>query len=490
MSKLHDNHFRQEFYRLIAYNRDINDGKGERDVTYMLLWAATLVGYGDEVIEILKLFASKGFGYWGDFANFYVYLKKVPMDDYPTAEAAERKETMKGAIVEVIVNQLRNDQRLLIQHQKNAATTKAPSISLAAKWVPSEGKKYDSLAEVIASALFPGKATSETKSLAKYRHLTSTLRSNLNLVESKMSKSEWGAIDPSAIPAKTMKKNRKVFMNSKGSLDEGRVLLAEKLSLLINGKTDKTIKTKGLQFYELIKPYTDGEGLDEVIEAQAKTIIKDMRALVENGSFPLSVALCDVSGSMSGIPMIVSIALGIIIANVMPDPWRGKVITFESNPRWVEIPLDGSIYNQVRVLRDAPWGGSTNFAAAVDLILKKALVAKEPKRIIPEMLFCFTDMQFNQASERNTFVIDELKQKFQSHGLVMPNLVLWNLRASGTSTFAADKDTTGVGILSGFSQATFKAFMSGCNFDLLTPIYLLKESLHVARYDVIAQCAK
>jgi hypothetical protein len=99
-------------------------------------------------------------------------------------------------------------------------------------------------------------------------------------------------------------------------------------------------------------------------------------------------------------------------------------------------------------------------------------------------------MQFNQASERNTFVIDDLKKKFQSHGLVMPNLVLWNLRASGTNTFAADKDTTGVGILSGFSQATFKAFMSGCNFDLLTPIYLLKESLHVARYDVIAQCAK
>jgi hypothetical protein len=193
---------------------------------------------------------------------------------------------------------------------------------------------------------------------------------------------------------------------------------------------------------------------------------------------------------MSGIPMLVSIALGIILANVMPVPWYGKIITFESNPQWVDIQPNTSIYNQVQVLKEAPWGGSTNFTAAVDLILRQALAVKEPKKCVPEMLFCFTDMQFDQASEENSFAIDELKRKFLSHGLIMPNLILWNLRASGTNTFAADKDTPGVGILSGFSQSTFNAFMSGCNFELLTPIYLLKESLHVARYDAIAACAK
>jgi hypothetical protein len=385
----------------------------------MLLWAVTAMGYEDEVIEILKLFASVGYGYWGDFANFYFYLEKAVID-LPIVKVTERKETMKRAIIKTIVYQIRNDQRLLIQHKNAAATAKAPSISLAAKWIPSEGKSKGLLAKEIAFVMYPRKFDTATgavipssakKSLTKYRHLATKLRSTLNLVETKMSKNQWGTIEPSTIPAKTMKKHRTAFMNKNGSADEGRVLLAQKLDLLISGKTDKTIKTKGLQFYELIEPYIHGSCLDEVIEAQAKTIIKEMKTLVENGSFPLSVALCDVSGSMSGIPMIVSIALGIILANVMPVPWYGKVITFESKPQWVNIQPNTSIYNQVQVLKEAPWGGSTNFTAAVDLILRQALAVKKPKKCVPEMLFCFTDMQFDEASEENSFGTKKLKRK-------------------------------------------------------------------------------
>jgi hypothetical protein len=515
LPKIHNVYVRQELYRVIGYNRDIVDGKGERKVTYMLLWAVIAMGYGDEALEMLKLFANVGYGYWGDFVSLYQYLEEAETVHYPAVEALERKEMMKRAIINTLVYQIRNDERLLIQSENKRGTlplpTDAPlglagvkpsprlSLSLLAKWIPSEGKQKDSMAKEIAFTMFPRKydqangaviESSVKKSLTKYRNLIAKIRSHLNLVESKMSANQWGDIEPSAIPAKTMKKHRKVFMNKKGSVDVGRVLLAEKLTLLLSGKTDKTIKTKGLQFYELIKPYVDGSSYDEVIEVQAKTIIKDMQALVKDGSFPLSVALCDVSGSMSGIPLIVSVALGIILANIMPAPWNGKVITFETKPRWVDIEPQTSIYNQVRVLKEAPWGGSTNFAAAVDLVLKQALASKEPKKSIPEFFFCFTDMQFNEASVRNTFVIDDIKKKFQYHGLVMPKLILWNLRASGTNTFAADKSTTGVGLLSGFSQSTFKTFMSGCNFDLMTPIYLLKETLHVPRYDAIANCAK
>lgn len=493
--RLSDVHVRREFYRLIAYNRDIADGKGERKVTYMLLEALIIEGYGSEVIDMLKLFASAGFGYWGDLIHFYQLLE---------TNKSTASDDVKRSIINAFVYQIRNDERLVIQYKNKLKTNplddniKAPSLSLAAKWIPSEGSKYDLVAFDLTKVMFPFKydeggivmKSSVTKSLTRYRQLVVELRRHLDLVETKMSANRWGEIEPSATPAKTMKKHRKVFMNKKGSVDAGRVLLAEKLNLLLSGKTDKTIKTKGLQFYELIKPYVDGGCFDDVLEVQAKTIIKEMQGLVKDGNFPLSVALCDVSGSMSGVPMIVSIALGILLANVMPAPWNGRVITFESRPRWVDLNTRSSIYDQVRVLKDAPWGGSTNFTAAVDLVLQQALASKNPKESIPEFFFCFTDMQFDQASERGTFVIDEVKRKFQDNGLVMPKLILWNLRASGTNTFAADKDTKDVGILSGFSQSVFNAFMSGCNFELMTPMYLLKEALHVARYDVIANCAK
>lgn len=501
MHNLRNVHARGLFYRLIAYNRDITDGKGERNVTYILLQAIVELGYGHEVIELLKLFTSVGFGYWGDVINLHLHLGKTDSSVlFEGLWSDEKKQLMQKALIKLIVNQLRNDQRLVIQHQMKVATDptlKLPSISLVAKWVPSEGKKNDKVAKEIAFAMFPRKydpitgavlEVSEKASLIKFRKLITSLRTVLNLVETKMSANKWGDIEPSAIPAKTMKKNRKVFMNAKGKPDAGRVLLAEKLTLLLSGKTDKTIKTKGLQFYELITPYVNGGVLDPVIEAQAKTIIKDMKALVDNGSFPLSVALCDVSGSMSGVPMIVSIALGIILANVMPAPWAGRVITFESKPSWVILNTNSSIYDQVKVLKESPWGGSTNFTYAMELILSGASASVDPRKSLPEFIFCFTDMQFDKASESNT--IDDIKKKFQDKGLVMPKLIVWNLRASGTNTFAADKDTPGVGILSGFSQSAFKSFMGGCNFELLTPIYLLKETLNVARYDAVANCAK
>lgn len=474
--KLHDPLARQEIFRLVAYIRDIADGKGERNITYLLLNEIIFSGYADDVKRLLKLFPTVGYGYWGDLVNFYSYVNY---------SSHVNSSDFKLWILKTLMYQARQDERMLIQAEKLAATTK-PSISLVGKWLPSENGKHDLMANDLANIMFPGRDGKHAK--VRYRLLCTKLRGHLQVVETLMSANQWASIDPSATPSKAMKKYRKVFANAKGLPDTGRILLAQKLSQLIAGKMPgKTIKTKGLQFYELIKVYVDGGSLDDVIEAQAKTIINDMQVLVRNGNFPVSVALCDVSGSMSGIPMIVSIALGILLANIMPSPWAGRVITFESVPRWVDISGRSSIWEQVRILQQAPWGGSTNFTAAVNLILQEGLINKGIA--LPEFLFCFTDMQFDAAAaDKSSFVVDVLKANFRRHELVMPKLVLWNLRASGTCSFAADKDTPGVGMLSGFSQSAFKAFMTGCDFNQMTPMSLLKEALHSPRYDAAAGC--
>jgi hypothetical protein len=477
LAKIEDPLARIEFYRWILYNRDISEGKGEREISYFFLYEALIRGYGEEVKKILRLFPT-GFGYWGDLTGMYNWICENKIED-------SRDKEFKTWIAQTLMFQTLQDQRTLIEHKNLLAsgqTHAKPSISLVGKWLPTEGKAKDAngLAKTLATLMYPGKGSE-----ARYRKTVSMLRAHLQVVETKMSADKWGDIEPSSVPAKAMKKYRKVFMNSKGKVDAGRLLLARKLSDLLGGKTDKVIKTKGLQFYELIKPYVEGRPLDEVIECQAKTIIQNMALLVQNGSFPIAVPLSDVSGSMSGTPLIVSIALGLLLANIMPAPWKGQVITFESKPRWVSLPTDESIFKQVRILRDSPWGGSTNFTAAVEMVLQRALTVENVRDVVPEFLFCFTDMQFDQADDRNAFVIDNLKRLFANNGLVMPNVVLWNLRSTETTSFAADKNTPGVGIISGFSQAVFKAFMDGCNFERLTPISLMKDILHAKRYDVV-----
>jgi hypothetical protein len=192
---------------------------------------------------------------------------------------------------------------------------------------------------------------------------------------------------------------------------------------------------------------------------------------------------------MGGTPMAVSISLAMYIAERNTGIWKDKFITFSYRPE-IQTIVGKTIGDRIRNLYNADWAGNTDLIAVFESVLNAGIKNNVPDAEMPKKLIIVSDMQFDQASERGTFVIDEVKRKFQDHGLVMPKLILWNLRASGTNTFAADKDTKDVGILSGFSQSVFKAFMSGCNFELMTPMYLLKEALHVARYDVIANCAK
>merc|ERR1712232_577180 len=71
----------------------------------------------------------------------------------------------------------------------------------------------------------------------------------------------------------------------------------------------------------LTKPYMFGGQEDPMLEAQWV----DMRkSLMEKGVMPPALCMVDVSGSMGGLPMEVSIALGILLSQILPEPWHGS----------------------------------------------------------------------------------------------------------------------------------------------------------------------
>jgi Mg-chelatase subunit ChlD len=84
------------------------------------------------------------------------------------------------------------------------------------------------------------------------------------------------------------------------------------------------------------------------------------------------VPLVDVSGSMSGVHMEVAIALGIGISEIH-EPFRDRVLTFETNPSWFRLKPTDAIVQKVRQLQRAPWGGITAFAKAYDMFLQLCL---------------------------------------------------------------------------------------------------------------------
>ena len=207
---------------------------------------------------------------------------------------------------------------------------------------------------------------------------------------------------------------------------------------------------------------------------------------MNEGVIPPGVVLADVSGSMSGLPMDVCIALSILLSDLFEGPFKNKVLTFETNPQWHTIQ-GNTLSEKYNSLKRAPWGGSTNFHLALKCILDTAIQNKLSDDDMPKILYVFSDMQWDAAcgiysSRPNKVGFDLTEQQFTEAGYKMPHIVFWNLRATNTyNNNSQQKNTT---MMSGFSPNLFKQFMNG-NFIEHTPWSSLKELLDSERYEPI-----
>merc|ERR1712178_63554 len=219
-----------------------------------------------------------------------------------------------------------------------------------------------------------------------------------------------------------------------------------------------------------------GDGMDiDVIQANGEVV----KEKVDLGKL---VPLVDVSGSMSGEPMEVAIALGILISEIAQESFRDRVITFESNPRWHGLNPKHDITQKVKSLQAAPWGGSTSIEKALELIYHVVRDNKLSEEEVPDMIV-FSDMQFDVArgggcgygygqqctkSWQTTHEI--VKAAFNKLGMEIagkpyspPRIIYWNIRGNSSSGIHApvESDCENVQILSGYSPALMKLVLAG-----------------------------
>jgi len=189
--------------------------------------------------------------------------------------------------------------------------------------------------------------------------------------------------------------------------------------------------------------------------------------------------MADVSGSMSGTPMHVAIALGILVSEVCHPAFRDKVLTFSEDPQWHQLQPDAAFVAKVQSLQAAAWGQSTDFAKAMRKIAELVSAERLEQHDVPDLLVV-SDMQFDEArggygggggeaphAHRWNTAHAEIAQLFhqvgmQVHGrpLNPPNIIFWNVRAD-TVGYPAAADQKGVMLLSGYSPALMKFILSG-----------------------------
>ncbi|KAL7092468.1 hypothetical protein ACP275_12G166400 [Erythranthe tilingii] len=334
-------------------------------------------------------------------------------------------------------------------------------ISLAAKWCPSLDSSFDKytlLCETIAKKVFPRDEYPEYDGVEEahyaYRvrdrlrkQVIVPLRKALELPESFIGANDWGSIPYKRVASVAMKFYKEKFLKH----DKER--FEEYLEKVKSGEAK--IAAGALLPHEIISALEHGDG-GQVAELQWKRMVDDMG---KKGKMNNCLAICDVSGSMSGIPMEVSVALGVLVSEMSESPWKGKLITFSENPTLQSVEGD-SLREKTEFVRSMDWGMNTDFQKVFDLLLKVAVDGGLKADQMINRLFVFTDMEFDQASGtpwETDYEAIVRKFKERGYGDCVPEIVFWNLRDSMATPVPGNQP--GVALVSGFSKNLMKLFL-------------------------------
>ncbi|KAH6798536.1 Uncharacterized conserved protein UCP015417 [Perilla frutescens var. frutescens] len=379
-------------------------------------------------------------------------------------------------VSDLFAQRLRSDMEMLTSGNLN-------KIGLAAKWCPSIDSSFDKitlLCETIAKKVFPREeyaAEYEGVEEAHYayrvrdrlrKEVLVPLRKALELPEVYMGANEWGTLPYNRVASVAMKIYKDKFYKH----DEER--FKEYLEKVKSGKAK--IAAGALLPHEIIAALNDENG-GEVAELQWKRMVGDV---AEKGKLNNCLAVCDVSGSMSGVPMEVSVALGVLVSELSGEPWKGKLITFSANPQLQRVQGE-TLKSKTEFVRRMEWGMNTDFQKVFDVILQVAVKGKLKAEEMIKRLFVFSDMEFDQAS-LNPWETDyqTIVRKYteKGYGGCVPEIVFWNLRDSRATPVPANQP--GVALVSGFSKNLITMFLE--KGGIVDPVAVMEAAISGKEY--------
>lgn len=445
---------------LIAFQaRDVRGGKGERTAALNII-KVLLTHFPHHSESVLRLLPE--YGCWRDLL--------VLAGD----------KSLQAWCLKIIEEQWAKDQV-------------AEKPSLLAKWLPREGSSWGpELVSAVAEVLFH-QIRNRRARLATYRRAVSALNARLKTVERNMCGGAWAEIEPSAVPGRCLNLNRKAFLNQKlkgpgpRSDEEDRVACAtnfkEHLAAVLAGKA-KVNGGSTVYPHQIVRQMLNAGVSEEemqALEAQWKAI-RDKVAVAGR-----MVPMCDFSGSMSGIPMDVSLALGMLLSEINHPAFKDHILAFDAQPSWIKLDGTARLVDKLKYAQQFAQGLNTNFESAMKLILNRLVEHNVPACEAPDDIVVFTDMGFDAANGRGasgqwSTLITNMKARFRAAGYMMPRLVIWNLRAD-FKEYHAKADEEGVLMLSGWSPSSMKVLMEGIK--VRTPYESMRAVLDDERYDAV-----
>jgi len=407
---------REKAVRILFYLRDVRGGQGERDLFRNCLeWLGTDV---PEVFEQIVGHVSE-YGRWDDL--FFDNQK----------------------CFDLVSKQLKVD-----------SGSETPT--LLAKWLPTINA---SSRTTKAKALFMAKKLGLGE--VEYRKMVRKIRKQIKAVEEKMSAQKWSDINYSQVPSQASRIYRNAFKKHDEERYNAFIEKAEKGEVKIQAKT--------LYPYQIYK--TANQDYSKTLEAlwnQLPDYTQGKNALV----------VADVSGSMYGDPMSVSVSLALYFAERNKGQFQNYFITFSERPKLQAVKGD-TLLDKMNSIERADWGMNTNLQAVFDLVLNTAIDKNTPAEEMPETIYIISDMEFDSCCTHCTN-FQHIQDKYKEAGYKLPNLVFWNVDARSGQNVPVTKNEQGVSMVSGLSPVIFKIAVEN-----KTPEEVMLETINSERYSVI-----
>jgi len=437
-------------FKLLFQLRDREkEGKGERSA---FLTSFNFLLMNSDVTRDRCLANLENVPYYGRWKDLFDIYSANQLDD-----------TLRDEILDYTAEQLETD---LANSQSDKDEIRR-SVSLCAKWIPSEGHGVD-------------KKCGFTSHLAKYMQLTkgelrkryiTPLRQHINVTERLICSQRFEEIDYKTVPGGCMKKERKTFRKH----DPYRFALYERS--LVSGRVKA--KTTGVEANELVKHYLDYNPHDAVIEGMANEFQRKVSESLQKSAKNI-LFVVDVSASMNASnmrPLSSAIALGIFGSAATQGAFHNKVITFSEEPEVVTLPDESeSFQKRVMACRSMKWGASTDIQKVFDLILNIGKLKGQDA--LPDMICIATDMQFTKVDKRFTN-LEVIDQKFRDSGLTRPQLVCWNLRGN-TLDFPVCATEPEITLISGHNPLLMNLLLTEGD---INPSRIVDTAINIERYD-------
>lgn len=447
-----------------------------------------------------------------------------------TITSAKKNEAVRKLCTEVISIFTKGIKDELAVMKEIEAGSKKTVGGLYAKWAPKEGGMHDratGISHDLMLSLLPAVGESLDRASQTYQRILSKVHEAAQVPEHYVGSGRFGEVNYDRMASRCrLLWGEKVFKANDGERYDA-YLAKSAVTALTDSTAKEGVKTGVILPHELVDrafdildSKSDTDKMKQVeLNLQWRGLVKSARsALMAGEGCGVCLPMADVSGSMDGTPMSVSIALSMLLAESTPktEPFHGKILTFSTRPKICDLKnipdydaevdassledVDnilrqlGDFTERVEKVRGYEWGGSTNIEAAYDLLLKVAQANKLSREYVEKIcLVIFSDMEFDNAVNGNRYqwrgrtwstMHEHISRKFGQAGYPnLPKTVFWNLRSSASQPVRGEQKE-GVVLLSGFSSALLKAFLKG-DWEGFTPLGQMKQALSGPLYQQI-----